>query len=32
MMKKFGRKGGMQNMMRGLQGIKGAGRPPGLGR
>ena len=32
MMKKFGRKGGMQNMMRGLQGIKGAGRPPGLRR
>ena len=32
MMKKFGRKGGLQNMMRGLQGIKGAGRPPGLRR
>ena len=32
MMKKFGRKGGMQNMMRGLQGIKGTGRPPGLRR
>ena len=32
MMKKFGRKGGMQNMMRGLQGIKGGGRPPGLRR
>ena len=32
MMKKFGRKGGMQNMMRGLQGIKGSNRPPGLRR
>ena len=32
MMKKFGRKGGMQNMMRGLQGIKGARHPPGLRR
>ena len=32
MMKKFGRKGSMQNMMRGLQGIKGTGRPPGLRR
>ncbi len=32
MMRKFGRKGGMQNMMRGLQGIKGARPPPGLRR
>ena len=32
MMKKFGRKGGMQNMMRGLQGATGARRPPGLRR
>ena len=32
MMKKFGRKGGMQNMMRGLQGATAARRPPGLRR
>ena len=32
MMKKFGRKGGMQNMMRGLQGMKGARRPLGVRR
>ena len=32
MMRKFGRKGGMQNLMRGLQGIKGTARQPGLRR